>query len=416
MDFFTTHFLSSEYYNSNSNASIQGQLSSSYEGALSDAVKQLADYVGFIYSEQPGVSLDDAKAVVEAISAGQFQLTGLQSSAQSKTGPVDGNLIQDPDPTVLVNGVSISIKDMLGGLDTESWKDAGKNGQWHTREFYTSAHEPHGYDPDWANPPKANEAPTASVLHFNATETQSTYDAAHVISNGAVDGHTPFMSLLEGASDPDGDVLTTSGYKFFDEAHNEIAQPGYITIDGNGNLVIDQNSRELDDLKEGVHLNLSVEYNIDDGHGHAISNTAFIDIVGTADIYKASGSDYVEQEHLRSDSDNGGGNLNGNVLSIVFDEAQNGGFDFTVTKATLTATETGLTGNEKITISDGTTIEFGGGAINLDASTTTKPVPLLDGALNDNKVDYNVGFNGQTDPTDSVTVGVKYDYDYWHWA
>jgi len=412
MDFFTTDFTNNGYESKN-NASFQGQLSSSYEAALSAEVKALADYVGFIYSKQPGVSLDAAKAVVDAISSGNFQLTDLQGSAQSKTGPVLGSAVKDPDPTVVVNGVSISIKDMLGGLDTETWKDSGKNGQYHTREFYTSTHEPEGYHADWANPPKPNEAPTTSEIHVTATETQSTYDAAHGLSNGAVEDHK-VVNLLEGASDPDGDTLTTGGYHFFDKDHNEITQPSYISI-VDGNLVIDQNHRDLDGLKAGDHLGLSVTYDINDGNGHTISNTAYIDIEGTADLYQASGTGHVEQTHFRSDSTAGGGNLNGNVLTPTFAEQQDG-FDFTITSAKLTATETGLTGNEKVTVSDGTTVEFAGGAVNLDGTVTTDSRTLLDGALNDNKVDYNVGFNGQADPTDGVKVALDYNYDYWHWA
>ncbi|MDP9813553.1 hypothetical protein J2W42_006427 [Rhizobium tibeticum] len=414
MEFFTTNF-ANDLYDASNKASFQGQLSSSYDAALSAEVKALADYVGFIYSKQPGVSIDAAKAIVDAISSGNFQLTDLQGSAQSKTGPVAGSAVQDPDPTVIVNGVSISIKEMLGGLDTETWKDAGKNGQYHTREFYTSTHEPDGYHADWANPPKPNEAPTATEIHVTATETQSTYNASHLLSNGNVEDHK-VVNLLEGASDPDGDTLMTGGYHFFDKDHNEITQPSYISI-VDGNLVIDQNHRDLDGLKAGDHLGLSVTYDINDGNGHTISNAAYIDIEGTADISQETGSGHVEQTHLRSDSTTGGGNINGHVLTPTFAEQQDGGFDFTVTSAKLTATEGGLTGNEKVTVSDGSTIEFAsGGAMNLDGTTTTDSRTLLDSALNDNNVDYNVGFNGQADATDSVKVAIDYTYDYWHWA
>lgn len=408
MDFFTTDF-ANEGYNANNKASFQGQLSSTYEVALAAEVKDLADYVGFIYSKQPGVSIDAAKAIVDAISSGNFQLTDLQGSAQSKTGPVAGSAIQDPNPTVIVNGVSISIKDMLGGLDTETWKDSGKNGQYHTREFYTSTHEPDGYHADWANPPKPNEAPTASEIHVTATETQSTYDAAHALSNGSVDDHK-VVNLLESASDPDGDTLTTGGYHFFDKDHNEITQPSYISI-VDGNLVIDQNHRDLDGLKAGDHLGLSVTYDINDGNGHTISNTAYIDIEGTADIYQASSSGHVE-ETINPAQDTGGGNNNAHVLNLTFAEQQTGGFDFNVTGGTLSATSAELTNREKINVVDAGSVD-GFDPLHLSSTTTTAGDGLSGTALNDKQVDYNLTFVQTTDP---VTVAVDYNYDYWHWA
>ncbi|MEP9396659.1 hypothetical protein [Mesorhizobium sp. KR2-14] len=413
-------FSFTDWYDDKSNASIQGQLSKSYEAWLSTELKGLADYVGYIYWKS-GASVEDAKAVVKAISEGKFKLDDLQSSAQSKIGPVDGSAMKAPNPVVVVNGVTISIKDMLGGLDTETWKDSGKNGQFHTREFYTSSHEPDGYSSDWSNPPKPNGAPTADKIYVNATETQSTYDANHHVDNRHVED-LKVVDLIEDAQakDPDGDVLSTGGYQFFDKDNKPIDMPDYITIVG-GKLIIDQNHIDLDDLRVGEHRELSLTYNIDDGQGHTISNTAYIHIEGTKDIYQEHGSFHVEQTHLRSDSTTGGGNINHNVLELKFSEAADGGFDFTATGGTLTATQSGLTGNQKVNVVDWVDSKAGAGVdftktINLTEDSPTDTSALSASALNDNKIDYNVGFNGQADPTDSVTVRVDYTYDYWHWA
>lgn len=415
--FFSTNFLGSAgdgfaHYDATKSASPQGQLSSAYEAALSAQVKALADYVGFIYAQQPGVSLEDAVAVRDAISSGNFKLADLQNSGQSKTGPVL-DPAGDPDPKVLVNGVSISIKDMLGGLDTETWKDSGKNGQYHTREFYTSTQEPHGFDPHWADPPKVNEAPTANYIFVNATETQSEFGSDHQRTNLGAD--LKYVDLLQNASDPDGDALHTDNYKFFDADGNPIGKPSYITFDGD-TLVIDQNDRALDDLlKKGDHLKLSVTYDIDDGNGHTISNAAYIDIVGTADIYEVKGVEgSVEKTHLRGDSSTGGGNINGNVLAFTLPADNDDHFDFKITGGKLTATETGLTGNQKVNVVDAGSADWGD-AINLTASHTTQTVNVPASALSDKQVDYNVGFNTD-DKTDSVTVHLDYTYDYWHWA
>lgn len=278
-DFFTTNFRGEEY-DAGNKASFQGQLSKSYEAALSVEVQKLADYVGFIYKDS-GASLDEAKAVVEAIKAGQFKLEDLQSAAQSKTGPVDGAAINDPDPKVLVNGVSISIKGMLDGLDTETWQDSGKNGQHHTREFYTSSREPEGYDSDWANPPKTNEAPvTENVDLGQFLESQSLGYDQHV------DGPAPqiirFADLFGAVTD---DATEDANLVF---AFTEL--PDFVTVDYDAKEIkIDLNSRELDDILKDTTRDFSFKYTVTDEEGVASNeSTISFEIKGTADVYKDS--------------------------------------------------------------------------------------------------------------------------------
>lgn len=165
-DFFTSNFFGSSGYNPQASTSAQGQLSSAYTSALTDALTDAtsADYAAWLFFNA-GNSQADALAVKEAIAAGQFSLTGLFGAAQSKTGAVDGGLIENPDPMIRVNFgtaeapryAEFSIKAMLGDLDTETWttQSVGKKGMetiYHTREFYTDTAQPQGYDATWSNP------------------------------------------------------------------------------------------------------------------------------------------------------------------------------------------------------------------------------------------------------------------------
>lgn len=404
------------------NQSTQGQLASTYTNWLSGQVQSAADYIGFLVYTQAlegGATNADAvaagEAAVAAMESGNFALTDLFGAAQSKSGEVDGENITDPEPMLVVNGYSVPLTDMLGGLTTESWDTTTKVGKTtqtitHTREFYSSADVP-DYNENWA---VVNTPPTATPIEVVFDETQSLFDSNHERTNTNPDIKT--VDLLDTASDPDGDTLTVSDVVF------DGGQPSYIVFNPATNeLEIDLNSRELDDLKLADDpLTFTVTYTISDGKGGSVSNTAEITINGTTDLYQGSGEGTTSVTHLRSDATTGGGNINGNVLTIVptgGEGDEEGAFDYSLTGGgTISVTSAGLTGNQSAGVSDSGSDDWNPDAINVTSGAPSNgPVELVDTALDDGKIDYNVRFNN-TDSTDSVTINVAYEYEYWYAA
>lgn len=407
-------------YNSTLSASAQGQLSSNYTNWLSAEIKLAADYIGYLVFQQAktaGATNVDAvaagKAAFDAVSAGSFSLTDLFGAAQSKTGPVAGTAISDPTPKLSVNGYELSLSGLLDGSKTatETWTTSTKVGKttdtvFHTREFLTTTKAAE-YDLNWA---KINSAPTADKITASLFETESDYDAQHNITNTAAD--IKIVNLLDPTkvTDVDGDTLTTSNYTLKVDG-TSVSGLDYVSFE-NGALKIDTNSSTLNSLKLGEKLVMTVAYDINDGNGHTISNTAEVEIIGTSDQYQATGHGSVQNTYLSS-----GGNVNNAQLVAVFDtqNEQAGVIDRQITSSKIIATEIGLTGNQKIGVSDSGTADWSSGTINLTSAATSATVNLVSTALDDGKVDYNVNFN-KTDATDSVTVKLDYDYTYWYLA
>lgn len=395
----------------NSNQSIQGTLSSKYTTWAQNQVHDAADAIAYQWLQAHG-DLDGAIAIRDALQGGQFSVEDLFLSANGKSS-LGSNLAGDPHPKLVVAGQVIDLTSFFSGTHVTEWTSGNaKNVQYHAREYYTDFHA-EAAPANWDHPVTQNHQPTATAIHVDVTETQSVYNAAHQITNLAPDVET--VQLINGvASDVDGDVLhVVDGSVVWDGG---VSLPSYITVVGD-TIEIDKNSRALDELLSGGVKEIKLTYQITDGHTDPITNTVTIDITGTADEYHVLGGSSVSATHFRSDSTTGGGNINGNVLSFA-NPLPSDAFDFHFS-GTLKAESAGLTGNENGGVSDSggsAAIDWTSGAINLDATHQSGQASLTSTALNDHQVDYNIHFNGQADPGDSIKVTLDYQYDYWHMA
>lgn len=397
--------------------SSQQTLSQTADGVLFANLSEnqtAADYIGYLVLQESG--LEAALAARAAVMAGEgFSVSTTQVAAQTKSATEAGSLtdIVDKSPTAMFSfgGKEYDISSILQSK-VYYWSNttgAGKKAEttYHLREVFDDVGaKPAEYDDNWF---ATNSPPTAEAIEIGFNETASTF-VNHVRTNTDQDLKT--VDLLSTANDPDGDDLTVANFKFDDST----IQPSYITIDEDGVLSIDVNSRAFDDLKIGVTKTIVVEYDILDGKGGVYTNTATITITGTADEYEGTSTGIMSKTH--SSPTNAGGNVNGNVLVIDPETqgAEEGWFDFSNFRSgSITASATGLTeGGEAIGISDAGGEDWDG-AFKLEAAGATKDAELLSGALADGQVDYNVRFT-QTQTTDQVTVTVDYQYDYWYLA
>lgn len=418
IEFFTENFRD-EGYSSNLSSSFQGQLASSYTSALSSMLQTTAaDWIGFLAHTVNNLSVSDALLVKQVVEQGAFSLSGLFGAAQTKDGSIANPADPEPKLTVTIGEgdsahiVVIDLRAILSDLDTETWTQTDTTGggkkavtttTTHVREFYTDADRPQGYDAGWSHD---NRPPTVHSIDLSVTETQSQYDSAHHITN--LDPANLVVKLLDPAkvSDPDGDaVAIVAGSVTLDGG----SLPSWIKVAGD-ELIIDQNSRELDHYLAGQTDSIQVKYMVTDGE-FKVENVVNIKITGTRDQYHASGSGSDSNIH-----DASGGNLNNQVL--VIDEAAlpSAGFDFSFT-GSLNFSSTTIVSPEHANVSDSGDADWGAGAVQITdaASPITRTVDVA-GALDDHQVDYNISFNGQTESGDTATVTLNYSYDYWYWA
>ncbi len=395
MSFFTTSFMS-DGYSAGLSQSAQGQLSSNYTNALTEALKDatVADYIGFL-TNQAGLSIDDALAVKASVIGGDFTLTGLFGAAQSKTGAVDGSSIADPAPKMLVNGVEIDLAAILTGLDTETWSTVQANGKkldtiYHTREFYTDTQEPADYNAGWAN---TNQPPSAEPILKDLTE--------DVVASP--------IDLLATAIDPDGGTLSViAGSLSFSVAGGpeSATPPGYVTVD-DGVVTVDTSHPDLQpggaiDLKLGETLSVVVNYMIEDGQGGSTTNSLTVQVAGAADIYTATDSFSFQKT--------GGGEDERSFSGFFTVDPE--GFDGVVTvagDADLNAKNESLDG-----LIDTHSFEFVGGAPNSSTTESLNPysdaVTLSDADFTDGTIAFNGEFSQQVANGSSITVQLQYDY------
>jgi hypothetical protein len=394
-----------------SNQSTQGTLSSQYTNWVEAQVQSAADAIAYHWYAAGG-SLDAAIAIRDALLNGEFSVGDLFLAANGKSS-LGGDLPGQPHPTLTVADTTIDLTDFFGsGTHVTEWTSGNvKNLQYHAREYLTDF-DAGNAPPDWDHPPTVNHSPEATPFSVSFEETQSVFEN-HARTNTGEDWQT--VNLLDGAADPDGDPLHTTGTILINDKPLSDFD-SYIKLVGN-ELQIDVNSRELDYLKADPNdpdhsLTLTVTYQVTDDHNDPVSTSATITITGTTDEYHEFGEGSVSTTHHRSDSTEGGGKINGNVLS--FDNPlPSDAFDFHFA-GTLTAQESGLTDNQKVNVSDATPTDWGS-AINLDAGHPSETVTLASTALDDHQINYNVGFN-TSDGSDSVKVTLDYNYDYWHMA
>lgn len=395
----------------------QSQLASSYTNALSSYLKtDGADFVAFLSNAVNGLSVDAALALKAAVEAGNFTLSGLFGAAQSKTGAVDGDLIDNPVPTLTVGDVSIDLSAMLGNLGTATWNTVTTAKKivtttYHTREFYTTGGEPADYDANWATPAVTeNQAPTADAIVLKLTE----YDE-HAEANANPVNEGVNLLTAANAADADGDSLSVVAGSVKLVGGGDL--PTYISYT-DGILTIDQNHSSLDDLYLGVERKVAITYEITDGQGHTITNTVDLTITGTADQFNDSTTITVTKIGDLAYTETGAyallgfdwSNVNVNVTGYGDYDYKTEGFTVT---GDVDATYTGIN-------FAGGGVGTGNGVANYENSfISVNPTETLDsGWSNDGDLDYTVSFLGPVDgytstDTDASVVNISLSYDYW---
>ncbi len=271
----------------------QGQLSSSYTSALTEYLQtDGADYVAFLAYLTKGLTIEDALLVKAEIEAGNFTLTDLFSAAQSKTGEVDGDDIDNPTPKLIVGDYVIDLTPMLTGTETYSWDSVTKKlTVTHTREYYTEGQEPTvdgvSYSEDWADP-QTNVPPTATPIDVEIAEFDE-YAASKDPEYNEDDAIQYTINLLSTANDDDGDTLSVVDGSVKLAGGGDL--PAYITVDyETGVLTVDRNHPSFDELYLDDSWGLEIEYQITDDVNDPISNTVNLTITGTADQFTLEGT------------------------------------------------------------------------------------------------------------------------------
>lgn len=270
--------------------SSQSALSTSYTAALTNYLQTSAsDFIGYLAHTTNGVDLDTALAIVDAVAAGQFTLSGLFSAAQTKTlvGDVDDYEagIANPEPKLMVNGVTIDLTAILSNPDVAYWLTTTKKEGtiYHLREFYTQAEAPEGYTEGWSVV-TVNVAPEPVSFTEQATEWN--------IKAGAPAGDAAIVTidLLQGvANDADGDPISVvAGSVSVGGAWVDDNSDLY-TVDGN-TLKINTNSEYFKLLFAGQTTDLTVTYKITDGINAPVASGGTVTVTGTADQFNMTGT------------------------------------------------------------------------------------------------------------------------------
>ncbi|MBF4333205.1 hypothetical protein EAY29_23570, partial [Vibrio anguillarum] len=99
------------------------------------------------------------------------------------------------------------------------------------------------------------------------------------------DGASATIDLLSGATDVDGDTLSIAGIETsIDGAAATSGLAAGLTLGADGHTItIDPSNKAFQDIAAGVTRNITVSFNVDDGHGGTVPRTAQVEVVGTND-------------------------------------------------------------------------------------------------------------------------------------
>ena len=121
-------------------------------------------------------------------------------------------------------------------------------------------------------------AQTATITITGANDDPTV--AAAITASASEDGGAVTVDLLDGASDVDnGDVLNVT---------NVSTLPAGVTLNGNS-LEVDPTDAAFQSLAEGETTDIVVTYDIEDGNGGSVAQTATITITGSNDVATIGG-------------------------------------------------------------------------------------------------------------------------------
>ncbi|MEZ8576229.1 VCBS domain-containing protein [Vibrio splendidus] len=99
------------------------------------------------------------------------------------------------------------------------------------------------------------------------------------------DGASETIDLLSGATDVDGDTLSIAGIETsIDGAAATTGLAAGLSLGADGHTItVDPANKAFQDIAAGVTRNITVSFNVDDGHGGKVPRTAQVEVVGTND-------------------------------------------------------------------------------------------------------------------------------------
>lgn len=388
-------------FNMSGSIASQATLSKAYDAWLTGEVLSLSENLAFD-AHKDGMAVNEAVALRSAIEAGSFTLGDVFTAAQSKTGAI-ADIAGTPAPkvtvTYLVDGVSkthtFNLADFMSGQATSTWKDSGKNGQYHSREYLTDVNHdlPADYDANWDNPPPPNLAPVASDFDFGSlSETAANPDGSKASGD--------FVSVV------DLDDLVTDDHDQGALTFAIDSLPAGVTYDADTHQIsVDRNSSAFDHLKLGETESFEIAYTATDSGGLSDTGKLSFSIVGTADLYHEEDT----FSFAKTDSSEQG---RGFTENFAIEEGSN--YSGTVTiwgSADLNAK------NESLTV----TVEGGTGWNTVGADSNSSGTEQLTGYSHDIAVnsvaftDGNVVISGEFSQqvANGSTINVELNYAYW---
>lgn len=193
-----------------------------------------------------------------------------------------------------------------------------------------------------------------------------------------------FFDLLEGAVDPDGDPLTVQNFRLVGETSVEI-----LFSVANNNLAIDSAQAAFNFLDEGQSLTFEFAYDIVDGNGGFVTQTATVMINGrndAPDVEDALSFSVVEDalglegetHDFTFDLLQGASDAEGHALSVqnfVLTGTNSDGFEFTQTGNTLSV-NTAQTPFQSLAEGQSASLEFSYEIVDSRGAVTTQTVVL----------------------------------------
>ncbi|ABD06346.1 VCBS [Rhodopseudomonas palustris HaA2] len=258
-----------------------------YSGATLLATNHIA--VDVIESNTTPVAVADSNAHDQVIEGGVSQASDITATGNVLTNDVEPD-IGDTKTATLLNGVAV------GATGTVAYGTYGnvvlnRDGGW------TYTLDPNKSDTqalvDGATATEVftytmtdlDGATSTSTLTITITGSNDAPEVAGTISGERAEGTSAFtLNLLQGASDPDsGDTLSVTNVQYaVDNGTASTTVPtGLVLTDAT--LSVDPSDAVFNSLAVGQSKVITVTYDVTDGHGGTVAQTATVTITGTND-------------------------------------------------------------------------------------------------------------------------------------
>ncbi|WP_434356684.1 VCBS domain-containing protein [Parasalinivibrio latis] len=250
---------------------------SAFDGLKEGETKEIT--VTYQVTDGHGATVDQTATITvtgtnDAPKVGSVITEGFTEGNPAQTVTLTDNITDiDGDTLTVVDG---SIKGLTDGVTVDGNKltidpsnsafDGLKEGE--TKEIKVTYQVTDGHG--------ATVDQTATIT---VTGTNDAPKVGSVITEGVVEGETAqTVTLTDNITDVDGDTLTV-----VDGSIKGLTDG--VTVKGN-TLTVDPSNQAFDGLKEGETKEIKVTYQVTDGHGETVDQTATITVTGTNDAPK----------------------------------------------------------------------------------------------------------------------------------